>query len=471
MMSSGARCLLLLFGLGTALLPRLCLADELVPRALTIEQAVDYALARQPSVRAAGAVEAGEEAGLEYARTNYLPELDLSAQETQATANNVPGLFLLMPGFPTIEENKNGGVFGSSAWNSSTSIFTSKDVAGLLREMALVDVALAQRERATAGLGAEKLTVAFGAADAFMGEVAAAETVKAAEAGVERARVFAVAVKGRANSGLRPGADASRADAEVALAQNQEIAAKQAERVARATLVEALGGGIDSGVKVVRGRLLELPASAPVMEHASPVDPFLHEALADISAARASTRAAKFEYLPRVDLVAGIFLRDSGFTADATPGPGSGSVPNTTNWAAGVVVTVPIKGLFQARADTHIQAAKEQLARARYDQVTIAIQQQIDSAHAILEGARRIAANTPSELAAARATQLQDKARYQGGLATVVDVAEANRILTQAEVDNAVARVNVWRAMLLMARAVGDLAPLLTEIRNASGGS
>ena len=140
MRSSGGRCLLLLFGLGAALLPRLCLADEIVPRALTIEQAVDYALARQPSVRAAGAVEAGEEAGLEYARTNYLPELDLSAQETRATANNVPGLFLLMPGFPTIEENKNGGKFGSSAWNSSTSLFLSKDVAGLLREMALVDV-------------------------------------------------------------------------------------------------------------------------------------------------------------------------------------------------------------------------------------------------------------------------------------------------------------------------------------------
>src|SRR5260221_9562577 len=106
-----------------------------------------------------------------------------------------------------------------------------------------------------------------------MGEVAAAETVRAAEAGVERARVFAVAVKGRANSGLRPGADASRADAEVALALNQEISAQQAERVARATLVEALGGGIDSGVnydgklfKVVSGRLLELPASAPVIE-------------------------------------------------------------------------------------------------------------------------------------------------------------------------------------------------------------
>ncbi len=463
-------CFLLLFALLVSSASARCEDNQALPSPLTLDGAVNYALARQPSSRAAGAVEAGEEAGLEYARTNYLPELDLSAQETRATANNVPGLFLLMPGFPTIEENKNGGKFGSSAWNSATSLLLSKDVAGLLREMALVDVALAQRERATAGIGADKLTVAFGAAEAFMGEVAAVETVRAAQAGVERARVFAVAVKGRANSGLRPGADASRADAEVALALNQEISAQQAERVARATLVEALGGGIDSGVKVVSGRLLELPASAPVMERDSPVDPFLHEAMADISAARASTRAAKFEYLPRVDLVAGIFLRDSGFSTNAKPGPGDGSVPNTTNWAAGVVVTLPIKGLFQARADVDAQAAKERLAQARYDQVSIAIQKQIDSARAILNGAREIAANTPSELAAASATQRQDTARYQGGLATVVDVAEANRILTQAEVDNAVARVNVWRGMLLLARAVGDFDPLLNEIRNASGG-
>jgi len=467
MISSGARCLLLVFVVGV-ILPRLCVADEPSPGALTIEQAVEYALARQPSLRAAGANEAREEAGLEYSRTNYLPGFDLSAQETRATANNVPGLFLTMPGFPVIEENKNGGVFGSSAWNSATSVFLSKDVAGLLREMALVDVALARRERAAAGLDADKLTVAFGAADTFISEVAAAETVTAAKAGVERARVFAVAVKGRVNSGLRPGADASRADAEVALALNQEISAEQAERVARATLVEALGGGIDSGVKVVSGRLLEMPAGAPVSKHASPVDPLLREALAEISAARASTRAAKFEYLPRVDVVAGIYQRDSGFSANANPGPGNGFVPNTTNWAAGVVVTVPIKALFQARADVHAQAANEQLAKAHYDQVTLAIQKQIDSARAILDGARRIAANTPAELAAARATQLQDTARYRGGLATVVDVADADRILTQAEVDNAVARVNVWRAMLLLARAVGDLDPLLIEIRNAS---
>jgi hypothetical protein len=79
--------------------------------------------------------------------------------------------------------------------------------------------------------------------------------------------------------------------------------------------------------------------------------------------------------------------------------------------------------------------AKEQLTQARYGQVTIAIQKQIDGERAILAGARQIAANTPSELAAAGATQRQDTARYQSGLATVVDVAEANRILDGPDSD------------------------------------
>lgn len=462
------RWLLVFLGMGGIVSPP-CLAGEPAPAKLTLERAVEYALARQPSLRAAGAVGAGAEAEVRYARAAYLPQIDLSAQEARASAHNVPGLFLATPGFPVIEENQNGGAFGPTAWNSQTTLFASKNVAGLLREMALVDAALARRERAAAGIDAERLTVAFGAADAFMAEVAAAQAKRAARAGVERARVFAAAVKGLASSGLRPGADASRADAEAALALNQEIFAEQAKQVARATLVEALGG-IDGSVRLIAGKLLEAPPNVPPPRHASPADPFLRETLADLAAARSSSRAANFEYLPRVDLVAGIFQRDSGFTINAMPGPGNGLVPNTTNSAVGIIVTVPIKRLFEARADVRAQAAKEQLARARRDEVKLAIQKQVDSARAILDGARRVAANTPAELAAARATELQFTARYRAGLATVVDVAEANRILTQAEVDDAVARVNVWRAMLLLARAVGDLDPLLAEVRDASGG-
>ena len=57
----------------------------------------------------------------------------------------------------------------------------------------------------------------------------------------------------------------------------------------------------------------------------------------------------------------------------------------------------------------------------------------IRTAHAKGMGARRVAENTPIELKAARDTESQARARYQAGLATIVDVAEAQGLLVQAE--------------------------------------
>jgi len=48
-----------------------------------------------------------------------------------------------------------------------------------------------------------------------------------------------------------------------------------------------------------------------------------------------------------------------------------------------------------------------------------------------------------------------------------VEVAEAQRILTQAEIDDALARLSVWRALLAVAVAEGDLAPYLEEVKRA----
>ena len=46
-------------------------------------------------------------------------------------------------------------------------------------------------------------------------------------------------------------------------------------------------------------------------------------------------------------------------------------------------------------------------------------------------------------------------------------MAEAQRLLAQAEVGNALARINVWRAHLAEAKAKGDLKPFLDLLRNA----
>ena len=75
-----------------------------------------------------------------------------------------------------------------------------------------------------------------------------------------------------------------------------------------------------------------------------------------------------------------------------------------------------------------------------------------NAAAATLDGARSIAANTPVQVSAARAAAEQATARYQAGLGNIDEVAEAQRLLTQAEIDDALARLGVWRALLALPR-------------------
>jgi outer membrane protein TolC len=86
----------------------------------------------------------------------------------------------------------------------------------------------------------------------------------------------------------------------------------------------------------------------------------------------------------------------------------------------------------------------------------------------VVEAARAIAENTPVQLAAAQQSEAQARARYQAGLTSIVEVAEAQNLLAGAEYQNAVARLDVWRALLAQAAAHGSLASFL-ELLHASG--
>jgi outer membrane protein len=68
---------------------------------------------------------------------------------------------------------------------------------------------------------------------------------------------------------------------------------------------------------------------------------------------------------------------------------------------------------------------------------------------------------TPAQLDAARTAESQARARYRAGLATIVEVADAQRMFAQAEIDNALAALSIWRAILALRTVEGDLGPFL----------
>lgn len=419
---------------------------------LTIEQATQQALAKYPSVRVSQEQVAAAAAGINLARTAYLPRVDMLGQVNRATRNNVFGLLLPQSVLPSIS----GPVLGTnnlySVWGTAVGTLISWEPFDFGLRNANVEEAEASRKRAQASLVRTRFELEALAADSFLTVLAAEQTVTAAQAGVKRSQVLLQIVDALVKSELRPGADASRARADLAFAQTGLIQAEQAVQVAKATLAQVLAMP-SSEIALEAGPLLgpppDLPADSNVARH-----PVALEQTAVIDVEKARQKALNRTYFPKFNLQGAGYARGSGNVG-----------PNIQNWAVGFTATFPIFDFASIRAKKEVETHVERSEEARYQQVLAELNGQLERARAALDGARRVAQNTPVQLEAARQAEQQATARYKAGLSSVVDVAEAERLLTQAEIDDGLARLAVWRALLARANAQGDLQPFLEKTR------
>jgi outer membrane protein len=431
---------------------------------LTLEQAVHQAMSQYPAVRASLQQVSAAAAGINLARTSYLPRADFLGQVNRATHNNIFGMLLSQSVISPIS----GPVLGTnsleSVWGSGVGVLVSWEPFDFGLRRANVGIAESARNIANAQVAVTQLQAGIAAADAYLTIVAAQQTVVAARSGVERARVLNQSIETLVKNELRPGAEASRSRAELALAQTQLIQAEQAVDVGRAALGQVLGIPPQT-ITVESESLLKLPPEIPEEGAAIPQHPLAVAQSAAIEEVKAREKALDRSYYPRFNLEGTTYARGTGIQPNGmTGGAASGLGPNIQNWGVGMNVTFAAFDLPSIHARKQIEHYRELAETARYDQVLQDLNGQVEKAKATLAGARRVAQNLPIQLEAARATEQQANARYRAGLTSIVEVAEAQRILTQAEIDDALARLSVWRAKLAIAAAQGDLKPYMDQV-------
>jgi outer membrane protein len=423
---------------------------------LTLETLVE-SVNRHPALDVHRSQSAAAAAAIRVARTAFLPQANMIAQVNRATTNNIYGMLLpqqvIAPiSGPPVLENRATNVFGSAIGT-----LVSWDAFDFgLREASIATEVAAQR-KADAALELRRFEMVSEALDAYLTVLAAERQERAARAGVDRAEVFLRSVSTLARTGLRPGAEEARADAERAAGEVRWIQAKQAIAVARAALSEFTSA---SNTPLEAQRLLaaapsELPRSAAT-------HPALQEQQRVIEESQARTKVAERSGLPKVTLQGTTYGRGTGAHPDLTTGgAAAGLVPTFVNWGLGLSVTWNLTAARVAAEQRGVDLAHEQGERARL----AALQRALDTARAkalaTLQGARQIAAAIPVQLTAARATEQQATNRYQAGLGTISDVAEAQQLLTRAEIDDELAKLGIWRALLGVAIAEGNLQPFL----------
>jgi outer membrane protein len=435
--------------------------------ALSITKVAQVALRDYPLIHITQEELTASAANIRLARTAYLPRIDGLAQFNRATRNNVFGTLLPQNTLPSISGPVIGSNNSGSVWGSGTGLLINWQPFDFGVRRANVEAARAARDKAAAVVQRSQLEVGTAAADTFLTLIAAKQTEKAAAAAVDNWDVLLRSIHALASAQLRPGADESRIDAERAMARTQLVYARQAEELGLAALAKFVPHADDSGASFDASHLLtELPASA---EEELPFNRDQHPVMVEQKAATAQSsaqlHATERSWVPQFNLEGAGYARGTGAMTDGRRLAGAnGLAPNVQNYAVGVNVTFPFMDFASIHAREAAQAATLQANKAGEQLADRNLQEQFSRAKATFRAAREIAMNTPVEVKSAHTAFDQARARYQAGLAPIDDLAQAQRLVVQAEIDDSIARLNVWRALLQFDAARGDIQPFLQAV-------
>jgi outer membrane protein TolC len=431
-------------------------------RALGLVEALAYAREHQPAIRAALARTAAARADRAATRAQWMPfaiaALELvggSANNTTSTHFGVPGLDL-----PRIGATKTPAD-NRTLWDPHASTLAAVSVSqelfdfGRIAAQAAVDDALIhvadQQSKDTA------LEIDLGVEEAFFAVEAAHAVVKASEDAVQRARIHREEASAGVKGGLRAPIELTRADADLTRFDVGRIRALGGLESAQASYAAAVGVP-DLTLDTAGGspEPAALPSLQAALDAAAAKNPRLLEAAARLEAQEAFTTAVLALLLPNLALTGSFFGSEGG--APGSNGEANrfaGWLPETPNWDVGIVFRWPLyDGVVWARKDASRERElirKAEIEVVRYEQ-NAAVQQ----AHVRTAVAQKAIGALEHAKQAAEANYAQADARFRAGLGTSVELADAETLRTDAEIQLAIGRFDLARARALLGRLIAE---------------
>jgi outer membrane protein len=449
-------------------------------RALSIRQAVDVALRNYPEIARKQFQLRAAQANIRLAKTQYLPNLNVDIQESAVTPNRIASVVMNnVSGFDTVPVDA-----GPSA-NRSSMRPEANNLQGLNFNWLLVDYGLrkandrfayADARVARAAVNLTKLDVAFAAADAYLDAVQAKQVINVATATLEHMEAAQLRARTLVAEGLRPGVEAAEWEYEVSRAKIGLIKAEENTQLSLVDLAEKLGTATHD-IDILSDTLTRRPSAR--LRFNQPFDltshPLALQKSAEVSRWRAKQDVLDKAYRPHLWLNASVWGRGSGANASVNPirSVAGGVLPQVFNYMVGASFSFPFMEYFPLRAQKDMARSNELAARADFELAMQILEKKDARARILLAQTRRIADETPKLVEAAQVREVKVLKRYSTGLVNFVELADAEKALAAAEVEDAIAQVDVWRSILHLAYVQGDLAPFLQVVdivENSTGG-
>jgi outer membrane protein len=439
-------------------------ADEVTPpRSVTLPQARSYARAHQPAVRAALARIAAAEARAAIPRAQWLPQLGATAQIFVASANNTTAEYM------STRDVDVPRIGGSTVVNAGTStmqpfgstfaaIGVSQEVFDFGRIAAQSAAADALADAARHASDATSLDVDYDVEESFYAVLAAKGVLKASEEAYERTRTHRDYAKAGVTSGLLQPIELTRAEADLARFDIGRIRARGGVETSQALLAAAVGAPdltLDASGELPTAS--SVPSLSAALDQAAARDPRIAEAVAKVRAQEAQTRAIYAEMRPDLSATATFSGRAGGQAPSGTGAAADydGWLPTVPNWDVGLVFSWPIyDGTVVARgkaSDAQAAALREEVSALK--QVLSA---NVQRAYIAVEVARDALPGLERAVTAAVANYAQADARFRAGLGTSVELADAEALRTDAEINLAMGKFDLAKARAALGRAISE---------------
>jgi outer membrane protein len=443
--------------------------QSVVSKPFTLRGAVEYAQEFYPNVlKGLSQVRAARRNVTVQKFNEYMPESLFQYQEILASHNKLTQVFFGSPAFPAISGPASNGTTMSPYFFTAGGFSLDWSPLDFGLHKARINMAKTLATLAQAQFASTALDVGLTAANAFLDAVIAAEQVKAAEQNLASFEEFRKVVHAQVLSSLKPGADESLALAQEANAQNDLIRARLSRTLANANLANAMGLG-GRTIDINAEGIADTPEPAD-LQRADPVFdsvPILQAANAIVVSSMAQRNILNKEYYPVFHFLAGFNLRSSGLSksvgGQSQSANVSGVLPVIPNYQLAVIVNWNFLDIFRLKQEKRIQDERTFQHQQEHELVLQTLQTEDTQSRAKVKAALALAENMPIQVQSAVIATQQAEARYRTGLGSVAQVAQANETLAQSRVQEAIARVGVWRALLSVASVHGDLKPLLAE--------
>jgi len=429
-------------------------------RSMTLEQALEHARANHARVHSARLRVTAARREAEVPGAQWLPRVGGFAEVVGATTNNSSATQIAVG---TVDIPRVGGTTIDDTPRFRPYPTT---MVALGARQQLYDFGRVAAETAAASLAAEvertraagaALDVAFFVEQAYYAVLAAMAVEEASRGAFERSLAHRDLAHANVKAGLRPPIDATRAEADVARYEAGLVRARGAVHVARA--VFAAAAAVDEpelGAAGVPPESSTLPALGELLRRAES-SPFVREARARAHAQRGETRRLEAQTRPTLYATGSINGRAGGAPPNAGPlPPGEGWLPIVPNYNAGVVLAWPI---FEPTWDRRADASREREHAAHSDAALLLRDQQaaITSAWHEADVATAALASLERGAEAARANYEHAERRFKVGVGTNIEVADAQALRTEADIQLAIGRFQKARARVLLARAAAEV--------------